>query len=329
MFQRFTRGISSGKKVAVTCPGQGALYKGLLAPYVKYRPVFQEYLSEIDEALQENFSEKLLNRDTNHTKEFLTKTSRAQPAIVATTYIINQLLKKVHGVDLFQENGISYVLGHSLGEYSALLLSGGIDLYTAMQLVHQRGVLMEHLTQGENGMTALIFRPQHFSRVCAVAQQRRVLANINSEQQVAISGRLAEIQEAVEELNASSKIIMRQISLPTTIPFHNKVLDQIEPELLKYLDREKDPIVPQIMNLTAAPKTGKRLRLIIEANSKPVRWNESLKLLSEKGVTDVVNLGPGDLLKAFMARFPFRTHSVDSLESMKELRTYLYTNKEF
>lgn len=330
MFQTFTRGISSGKKFAVTCPGQGALYKGLLAPYEKYRPVFQECLTEIDEALQENFSEKLLNKDANYTKEFLTKTSRAQPAIVATTYIINQILKKLHGVDLFQDDGVSYVLGHSLGEYSGLLLSGGIDLYTAMQLVRRRGILMEQLAQGEKyGMTALIFRPQHFLRVCAVAQLRKVLSNINSEQQVAISGRLSEIQEAIKEINGSSKIIMKQVSLPTTIPFHNRVLEKIEPELINYLDREKDPTVPQVMNLTATSQTGRRLRLIIDANSQPVRWHESLKLLSEKGVTDVVNLGPGDLLRAFMTRFPFRTHSVDSLGSMEELRTYWYTKGEF
>lgn len=308
---------------AITCPGQGVIKDGLLVPYAKYRHHFQNSLDIIDESLNEKFSDNLFVETKGFGKEWLLKTSNAQPAILATTYIINEVLRKEYGVDLIGADKVKYVLGHSLGEYTAHLLSGVIDLTTAVRLVRERGILMENLiTSDEYTMVAVMFKPTFFEEILQVCQEKGVLANINSYQQLVLSGTSTEVQEVIGEINAESKKIMRAIKLPVNIPFHNSILGDIEPQLFEFVGPCQSPKKPIVSNLIGEVSE-KAFENTINANSQPVQWIKSVEYLIHNGVTDVINLGPGDVLQGLNCKFKIRNHSIDSLESMSQIRKLL------
>lgn len=312
---------SYSKKYAITCPGQGLIYTGILRPYEQYRKHFQPILDEADEVLQEKFSEKLFDPSPEFAKKWLINTSNAQPAILTTTFVINKILKQEFNVHLVEN--ATYLLGHSLGEYTAQLLAGVIDYKTALNLVRKRGQLMENLFKSdEYGMVALMFKPTNFETI--LGKTSDYLANINSHQQVVLSGKLAGIQELVASINSEKKLILRSIQLPVKIPFHSTVLQPIEEELSNILTpvNLKSPITPIIGNLNGKP-INDFMQSTIAANSKPVQWVNSMEYLMENGITNIINLGPGDVLQGINSKYKMQNTLIDSIESMKSLQDSL------
>jgi len=318
-----SRWFSSTNRVcgyAITCPGQGIVKDGLLAPYVKFQQHFEESLEIIDESLNEKFSEKLLNDQEGFGKQWLIHTSNAQPAILATTYIICEIIRKEYGIDLPQNEKVQFLLGHSLGEYTALLLAGVLDLAGAIKLVRERGRLMEELVSSdEYSMVALMFKPKDFNEIMLKSKEMKVLANINSYQQLVLSGKLSEIEETIETINSKSKKILKTVKLPVKIPFHNSILHDIEPKLLQLAAPIQKPTKPIVSNLQGEVSADPLLSTI-RANSQPVQWTKSMEYLVRNDITDVINLGPGDVLNGLNSKFKVRNHSVDSVESMNELQ---------
>ncbi|CUM54715.1 uncharacterized protein AC631_04248 [Debaryomyces fabryi] len=315
--------LSSTSKVsgyAITCPGQGIIKDGLLVPYAKFQHHFQESLEIIDESLNEKFSEKLLNNQDGFGKQWLIHTSNAQPAILATTYIICEIVRKEYGIDLPRNEKVQFLLGHSLGEYTALLLSGVLDLTGAIKLVRERGRLMEELVSSDDySMVALMFKPSYFSEIMLKSKEMEVLANVNSYQQIVLSGKLSKIDETIKAINNESKKILKTVKLPVKIPFHNSILHEIEPKLLQLATPIQKPTKPIISNLQGEVSADPLLSTI-RANSQPVQWTKSMEYLVRNNITDIINLGPGDVLKGLNSKFKVRNHSVESVESMNELR---------
>lgn len=317
------RWLSSTNKAcvyAITCPGQGIIKDGLLVPYAKFQHHFQDSLEIIDESLNEKFSDKLLNNQVGFGKEWLIHTSNAQPAILATTYIICEIIRKEYGIDLPQNDKVKFLLGHSLGEYTALLLAGVLDLTGAIRLVRERGRLMEELvTNNDYSMVALMFKPSFFSDILLMSQEAEVLANVNSYQQIVLSGKSSKIDKTIAEINSESKKILKTVKLPVKIPFHNTILHEVEPKLSQLVTPLQKPTKPIVANLhgevSPDPFTS-----TIRANSKPVQWTKSMEYLVANNVTDVINLGPGDVLQGLNSKFKVRNYSVDSVESMNELQ---------
>lgn len=315
--------LSSTSKVsgyAITCPGQGIIKDGLLVPYAKFQHHFQESLEIIDESLNEKFSEKLLNNQDGFGKQWLIHTSNAQPAILATTYIICEIVRKEYGIDLPRNEKVQFLLGHSLGEYTALLLSGVLDLTGAIKLVRERGRLMEELVSSDDySMVALMFKPSYFSEIMLKSKEMEVLANVNSYQQIVLSGKLSKIDETIKAINNESKKILKTVKLPVKIPFHNSILHEIEPKLLQLATPIQKPTKPIISNLQGEVSADPLLSTI-RANSQAVQWTKSMEYLVRNNITDIINLGPGDVLKGLNSKFKVRNHSVESVESMNELR---------
>lgn len=310
-------------RYAIACPGQGIVKDGLLAPYAKFHSHFKESLEIIDETLKEKLSEKLLNDTPGTGKEWLIHTSNAQPAILATTYIICEILNKEYGINLPQNDKVEYLLGHSLGEYTAHLLGGTLDLAGAISLVRERGRLMEELiTSEEYCMVALMFKPSFFNDILETSQREKVLANINSYQQIVLSGKSSKIDEVVKLINSESKKILRAVKLPIRIPFHNSILQEIELLLFDFGSPLKDPSKPIVSNLTGAVSDN-AYASTIKANSQPVQWIKSIEYLLQNGITDVINLGPGDVLQGLNSKFKIRNHSIDGIEAMSKLQNLL------
>ncbi|CAK9437358.1 uncharacterized protein LODBEIA_P17360 [Lodderomyces beijingensis] len=320
--------IGSKSLYALTCPGQGIVRAGLLDPNKRHLPLFQRDLDELDSALGQKFSQHLfLNGAPNNNEQFLQHTSNAQPAILASTYITLKVFDTVYpGVNLL--GNARFLLGHSLGEYTALLLSGVIDFTTAVRLVRLRGELMEKLVERrsaeseekkEYGLVALMARPgDSFEQVLDAARQQGVLGNINSRSQIVISGEIAELDKFVESFKAAgnSRAILKKVSLPVNIPFHSEILKEIVPELRSFLKgKTREQKIPIVSNLdgSVSATAEESVEKTLVANYSPVQWLKSMESLPKLGVDTVFNLGPGNLIHNINCKFKLENCLIDEI----------------
>lgn len=233
------------------------------------------------------------------------RTYYAQPVILATTLAIYEYIRRVHGVDLVHREETKFVLGHSLGEYTALAVTGVMDLHTAVQMVRKRAELMENVGAGGCEMRALMFRPASFEVVLHHCDSNGILANVNSHQQVVVAGTSEKILLVLAEL--PKRTIAKTVQLPVKIPFHTEILRPIESELAEWV-RSKPlgvPKKPIVVNLTGEALTDPHqiVDSVIRTNSRPVQWVKSMKALESCGVQRVYSMGPGEVLHGLNGRF--------------------------
>lgn len=272
------------------------------------------------------FTDNLFGSQT----KWLQATSNAQPAILTTSYCIYLILRRKFGLDLMHHPKVKYVLGHSLGEYSALVINGQLDFAFALQLVATRGRLMEEFVgNGQYAMKAVLFRLSAFETLVHESAQAGLLANINCRNQIVLSGLERDIDSFVSA-NRKAKRVLKVVTLPVRVPFHNKILSTIEPALYQMCAANTNRIhqgkIPMISNLTGKPAEDAIANTLL-ANNKPVQWVLSMDFLVKNGVTNVVNLGPGSILQGINSKWAVSNHSVDSPEEMQLLVDYLKTTE--
>ncbi|ODV80095.1 malonyl CoA-acyl carrier protein transacylase [Suhomyces tanzawaensis NRRL Y-17324] len=318
-------------------PGQGVVRSTLLSPYKKYRSLYKPLLQEIDSALNEPISIHL--EAENGASEWLQHTSNAQPAILATSYIIHHILKHEHGIDL--AGNALYLMGHSLGEYTALVLSGVFDLASGVQIVRKRGQLMEDVVESASGaagasgnetkpgysMLALLFASSHkLLPVRARAIEQGLLANDNSSTQLVISGETGAVDKFIESANSASRIISRATRLPVSIPFHNRILAQIEPALANYINtfKHSEPAVPIVSNLTGKPvlDAASAIANVVLQTHSTVQWAQSVDFVHQQGVDQMVCLGPGKVLEGLLRRSSILGIAVDTPDTFGGLSEF-------
>ncbi|OVF04333.1 putative [acyl-carrier-protein] S-malonyltransferase [Clavispora lusitaniae] len=310
---------------AVACPGQGIVSRGCLSSLKSFLPYYQHVLDCVDDTLGEHFSAHLLaeppkKQNVAMVDPWSSLTANAQPAIVTATYVIYELLRRLHGVDLAHHPRVSYILGHSLGEYSALLLGGVLSLESTIKIVRQRGLLMQQLVkETPYGMKVLIFRPASFSRVIEVAKQHNVLACINNATQISVSGYPHDLEKALDAMNDPKRVILKSVDLPVNIPFHNALLAPIESTLAKLPSELQEPSKPIVSNVTGRVSQGDVYLNTVRANSQPVDWKGSMEFIESQNVTGIVNLGPGDALDAINSRFKLVNYPLKSAQDMEHL----------
>ncbi|RCK62598.1 Malonyl CoA-acyl carrier protein transacylase [Candida viswanathii] len=316
----------SNIKYAITCPGQGFYRNGLLEPVKHHRHLYQRYLEELDDTLQQDFSSRLFASEREQdAREWLGKTSNAQPAMLASAYILLKLVEtQTHGVGFVL--GASYLLGHSLGEYTALVLSGVVDFATGLKVVRKRGELMEELCQGgrggvEYGMVALLIKPKFVDDVVLLAREWNVLGNINSTFQIVVSGEVEKLHKFIDKLKEVNRLaVMKAVTLPVSIPFHSDILQPIVPELALLLEGQLKPqLIPIISNLNGevsgdAETTVKNL---LEANYQPVQWFKSMTFLEKSPVETVFNLGPGEAIHGINRKYKINSVSLDDIDNVQ------------
>lgn len=318
------------RSFALALPGQGIVRPGLLKSYASLRhSVLKDEIKILDKTLGNSFTENLFG-DQN--PNWLSRTSNAQPAILTASYFLYIILKRQYNVDLVPKH-IKFMLGHSLGEYTALLINGNIGYEFALNLVSKRGKLMEDLVNTENhggnfGMRAILCRPNSFDSLLELFSDAGILANINNRNQIVVSGEVNKIDKVIEEINNKEKrLILKNVKLPVSIPFHNKILSVIQPKLSElctgHYSKGKVPI---ISNMTGLPTmdTDTLISNTIEVNSKPVQWVKSMEFLIKTGeVTDIINFGPGDVLQGINSKFSIKNHKINSIEDMEEFVKYI------
>ena len=282
-------------KVAFLFPGQGSQYPGMGRELAQNFSCARAVFDEADEALGFAISEICFEGPA----EELQLTANTQPAILTVSVAAAKVLR---------EKGISadYVAGHSLGEYSALVVAGGLGLPEAVQLVHKRGRYMqEAVPLGQGAMAAILgLDGVALDEICREAAQGEVVspANLNSPGQVVIAGSSSAVARAVEM--AKARGAKRAIMLNVSAPFHCALMKPAQDRLSIDLDatRMVDPQMPLVSNVSAEPVNSASLirEGLKRQVTSPVRWEESMRRLRADGVELFVEVGPGKVLSGLM-----------------------------
>lgn len=287
--------------VAFTFPGQGSqavgMGKDLADNFAEARAVFEE----VDEALGEKLSDVIFNGP----EDKLTLTANAQPALMAVSLAVIRVLQ-ARGLDL--KSKVSYVAGHSLGEYSALCAAGTFSLADTARLLRIRGNAMQAAVPVGVGAMAAIIGLEH-ADVAAVCAEASVLgacqiANDNGGGQIVISGEKAPVEKAAEL--ATAKGAKRAILLPVSAPFHSALMAPAAEAMREALAgvAKANPIVPVIANVKAAPVTDAEeiARLLVEQVTGQVRWRETVEWFAANNVTTLYEIGAGKVLTGLARR---------------------------
>ncbi|HXG99081.1 MAG TPA: ACP S-malonyltransferase [Sphingomicrobium sp.] len=272
-------------------PGQGSQAVGMGAALAESSRAARDVFEQVDEALGQNLFR--LMRDGPD--EELRLTENAQPAIMANALAVFTALTREGNVDL--SDAVSFIAGHSLGEYSALCAAGSFDLATTARLLKLRGQAMQAAVPvGVGAMAALLGTDLELARrIAAAAAQGETceVANDNDPGQVVISGHKGAIERAIEM--AKDMGAKRAVLLPVSAPFHCRLMQPAADAMAQALGDTliHAPVVPLYANVTAAPVLDPdTIRgQLVEQVTGLVRWRESVAAMAEAGVDEFIELG--------------------------------------
>ena len=277
-------------------PGQGSQAPGMGKELAEKYPVARQVFEEADDALGFAISRLCFEGPA----EDLQLTENTQPAILTTS---------VAAFRAARESGLpepSFVAGHSLGEYSALVAANVLELSDAVRTVRARGQYMQRAVPvGTGAMAAVIGGElsaiENACREARSGDQVCSVANSNSPSQVVIAGNAEAVDRAIELLKGVAK---RVIKLNVSAPFHCALMKPAQDELAADLERLNfnAPRMPVVTNVDARVTTAPdELRdALLRQVSAPVRWLESMQLLLGKDVVSFIEIGPGKVLSGLM-----------------------------
>ena len=287
--------------IAFTFPGQGSQAVGMGKDLAEAFPEAAAVFAEVDDALGEKLSEVMWNGP----EETLTLTANAQPALMAVSMAVIRVLE-AKGLDL--KSKVSFVAGHSLGEYSALCAAGTFSIADTARLLRIRGNAMQAAVPVGKGAMAAIIGLEH-ADVDAICREASALgscqiANDNGGGQLVISGEKAAVEKAAAL--ASEKGAKRALMLPVSAPFHSSLMapaaDAMHEALAKVA--KHNPSVPVIANVLAAPVSDAEeiARLLVEQVTGQVRWRETVEWFAANNVTTLYEVGSGKVLTGLARR---------------------------
>lgn len=279
-------------KLAFVFPGQGSQTVGMLAEIGTAESLIQDTFAQASDALGYDLWELCQQGPA----EVLSQTDKTQPAILTASVALYRLWQSKTG------QAPAFVAGHSLGEYSALVAAGSIELADAARLVARRGQLMQQaVPAGAGAMAAILgLADEQVIEACAQAAQGDVVSavNFNAPGQVVIAGSTAAVERAIEQCKEMGA--KRAMPLPVSVPSHCELMRPAAEQFaadIKAINWQA-PQIPLIQNVTAtAVQDVEALKANLLAQLySPVRWVETVQYLAEQGVTDLVECGPGRVL---------------------------------
>lgn len=291
---------------AMVFPGQGSQTVGMLSELAQQYPIVTETFAQASEVL----GYSLWDLVQNGPEEELNKTWKTQPALLAASVAIWRVWQEKQG------KMPQMMAGHSLGEYSALVCAGVIDFTAAIKLVELRGQLMqEAVPAGTGAMYAIIgLDNEAIAKACEDAAQGQVVSpvNYNSPGQVVIAGN----KEAVERAGVLCKEAgaKRALPLAVSVPSHCALMAPAAEKLAIALQNIefKQPEIQVINNVDVKAQTdANAIRdALVRQLYNPVRWTETVELMAEKGITQLLEMGPGKVLTGLTKRISKEMNAV-------------------
>ncbi|OKL58902.1 hypothetical protein UA08_05802 [Talaromyces atroroseus] len=309
-------------RTALFFPGHGVHRVGMITPWVKAFPkTAGPFTDEMDSTLGFPLS-RIISQGPNSE---LNMTANSQPSIMATSILILRVLEKEFGFQT--QNRVDVTLGHSLGEYAALVAGGYLEFSSALKMVRGRAEVMADCTRrvqqksgGSYGMVAVICEPDRLHELIAAIQEflgpglagskddssyetppikQVLIANINSKNQIVLSGSLERIRTLLIQLRQFGGHDPRAVRLKSDSPFHSPIMIPAARYMraqLETTDITFPAAMPCVSNVSALPFTSKdNLKDLLSRQCvETVRWWDSIKYLhQERGVKRWIGLGPG------------------------------------
>lgn len=283
--------------IAFLFPGQGSQAVGMGRAFYEASAAAKAVFQEADEALGEDLTRLIFEGP----EADLALTVNTQPAILTVS---------VAAAAAAAERGLRPALaaGHSLGEYSALVVAGALAFGDAVRIVRRRGQFMQEAVPVGTGAMAAILGLDlgQVQAVCAEAADGEVVevANINAPQQVVIAGHRAAVERAVAL--AARRGGRKSVLLPVSAPFHCALMQPAAARLREVLDAVpvREPTIPVVRNVDAGlTRTAAEVKPALVAQvSSPVRWTEVVQRLHAEGARVFVEVGPGRVLTGLLRR---------------------------
>lgn len=287
--------------IAFTFPGQGSQTVGMGKELADAFPEARRVFDEVDEALGEKLSKLIWEGP----EETLTLTANAQPALMAVSLAAMRALES-RGFSL--KDKVTYVAGHSLGEYSALAAAGTFSIADTARLLRIRGNAMQKaVPAGEGAMAAILGLDQagvEAACVEAAGSGPCQIANDNGGGQLVISGSKAGVEAAARI--CTDKGAKRAIMLPVSAPFHSTLMSPAAEAMREALAAVKKnaPVVPVVANVLVSPLSDPdeiAARLVEQVTGR-VRWRETVEWFSANGVKTLYEVGAGKVLSGLAKR---------------------------
>jgi len=278
---------------AYVFPGQGAQFPGMGKDLYEGDAKARELFEKANEILGFRITDIMFDGSADDLKQ----TQVTQPAIYLHSVILAGTLENFKP---------AMTAGHSLGEFSALAASGTLTFEDGLQLVHQRALAMQKACEAEPSTMAAILGLENsvVEEVCEKIDEVVVPANYNSPGQIVISGSMAGIDRAVEQLTAAGA--KRAIKLQVGGAFHSPLMEPAKEELASAIEATwfSKPVCPVYQNVNAAPSSVPeeiRKNLVLQLVS-PVRWTQTVQQMIADGGTVFTEVGPGNVLQGLIRK---------------------------
>ena len=303
------RGRGPGPKVAFLYTGQGSQYPNMLRTLAETDPVVAEVFDEADRVMKPLLAGKPL-RDylfvdpddqaaVARAAEDLRRTEITQPSVLTVDWAITRLLAE-HG---FRPD---FVMGHSLGEYGALVAAGALPFADALEAVSARGREMANLEIEDRGLMAAVFAPlAEVEQVLTSIDGNVVIANINSSNQSVIGGASVPVEQAIDALSGAGHHV---VLLPVSHAFHTSIVASASAPLKQTLARLhlRPPQIPVVANLSGdfypmgADVQAEMIEILGRQVASPVQFVKGLRTLYQHGARVFVEVGPKKALHGFV-----------------------------
>ena len=287
--------------LALLFPGQGSQEVGMGQDLFESCPEARQVFAEADQILGFPISQLCFEGP----KEVLDDTINTQPAIFTTSLAV---LRAIEASDSLPRPAV--VAGHSMGELTALVAAGALDMADGLRLVRERGRLMKLAGERNPGGMAAILRMDdtQVEQACreASAETGRPVqvANYNSPGQIVISGDRQALARVIELLQEQGG--RRIVPLAVSIAAHSPLMASVAEEYRAAIEATplRDPVVPVIANISARPlaDAGEIRAELAGQLTWPVRWTASIQAMIAQGVTHFVEVGPKDVLSGLVKR---------------------------